>query len=259
MCKVYIIILSLIISINGSKIKQNSMEVKNLWFDTCYYPITLNDDNWKKYNLDELIDILNPPEQVLKNLSSEKLADLMFDYPLMWMITTYNDTEEKYEYFFMFLEENCSVFIELLRRPDGYMCLMKEYQDNPFDVDHNNKDPLFIESLDQIEKAELFGCQFIRYYNNHFNKKEYEYACEVIEEKVALYSQLENKETREWFNLSPIDYSGINRDTMIRGNYNEKILLEKEDKSIKIIIVLIFTFLAVGAVLFILLKKRRKQ
>ena len=211
-------------------------ELKEKWRETTDYPLHLLDSEYEKkgYGTPKLSDewqqatrdlgmmgvtyALNPPQDVLEEMSSEQLADLMQTWPWIHLVSTYNSNGEHYDMFFKYAELNSDIFYELLNRDDGYICLLEAYRKNPFDVEKNNKDINFILSLDLVEKAEIFGCQFIRYYHQHFTQEEYELACEIKQEKMAMYEQL-NEKTRYWLNLAEIDMLEGTSKEKIRANY----------------------------------------
>ncbi len=206
--------------------KQIIAEMKNRWRETADYPVKFLEDEWqetqcgylepviskewkdleKKVGPIGMIDVIDPPEDVINNLSTEELAALMQRWPRLIQVTAYNDDGEKYYIFWGYAETNSGIFRELLSREDGYLCILKEYRRNPFDVEKNNENPYFIGTFDLTNKAEIFGCQFIRYFNQFFTQEEYELATEIIEEKLALYEGLsEESEARFWLNLTYID------------------------------------------------------
>lgn len=47
-----------------------------------------------RIGLVDSIDILNPPEDILKDYSTEELACLMMDYPLLWLLTSYDYSDK---------------------------------------------------------------------------------------------------------------------------------------------------------------------
>ena len=211
-------------------------EMREKWRETADYPVHLLDSEYEKkgYGTPKLSDewqhatkdlgamgvtyALNPPQDVLEKMSSTQLADLMQTWPWIHLVSTYNSDGEHYDMFFRYAELNSDIFYELLGREDGFICLMEAYRKNPFSVEKNNQDFNFILSLDLVEKAEIFGCQFIRYYHQSFTQEEYELACEIIEEKLAIYEQL-NAKTRNWLNLTEIDAPDGTTKEGIRANY----------------------------------------
>ncbi len=223
----------------GTRVKAvTPEELKNRWHEKMEYPVRFLDDKlledefghlrpvvsdeWKdmlkEFGAGVVTDILNPPADVLEKMTSKELAALMQKWPWLHLITTYNDSEERYDLFFKYAELNSDIFYELLSREDGYVSLLEEYRKNPFDVKKNNEDPNLILSLDMTEKAEIFGCQFIRYYHSYFTQEEYVLAAEIIEEKLAVYEKL-NDETRYWLNLSRIGEPGGEAVDGVRSNY----------------------------------------
>lgn len=112
----------------------------------------------------------------------------------MWQIMTYfrPDGTQNYTTFFGFIEEHCDIFYELLRREDGITCLLEEYRTNEY-VWKRKGNEYSYDEIDQMELAEIFGCQFIRYYSHHFTENEYQLASQIIKEKKELYSVCTDK------------------------------------------------------------------
>ncbi len=104
-------------------------DLKELWYDTHYYPMNPESDEWMKYEFEDALDILNPPEELLHSLATEEVVKLMMDYPYLWLLTAFNEVND----FFDFLENNCDIYNELISRNDGVSCLVKEYQKTDFD------------------------------------------------------------------------------------------------------------------------------
>ena len=201
-------------------------ELKDRWYDTRYYPLYVGNEEWQKHNMADTLDILNPPLDLLLSMSTEELANLMQEYPLMGQITTYFDTDGKMDYpvFFGFVEAYCDIFYELLRREDGISCLLEEYRTNELDMDKK------IASSDQEWLAEVFGCQFIRYYANHFTDDEYALASQIIKEKKELYSTWDDS-SLYYFDLPEIEPPIGEEVGNIRTNYlDPEEIQEKEEK-----------------------------
>lgn len=166
-------------------------EVKARWYDTRYYPLYQGNEEWQKHNMADTLDILNPPSDLLLSMSTDELAQLMQEYPLMGQITTYFDAEGEQDYaiFYSFLEVTSDIFYELLRREDGITSLLQAYRTSGCSKAQIEEG----EYVPEDEKkwfAELFGCQFIRYYGDCFTDAEYTLASQIIEEKKGPYSLL---------------------------------------------------------------------
>lgn len=172
----------------GSEVKAaGAKDLKKMWYETYYYPLNPESDEWFDYGLEEMFDILNPPEDLLHSFSTEELAKLMMDYPYLWVLTSYE--YDKMDIFWTYIE-NCNIYNELMRRDDGVLCLLKEYQNSDFDVNLYNEEPYMVFGYNPTANAEVFGCQFILYNMKNFNKEEYELCCQIIREKTELYSAL---------------------------------------------------------------------
>ena len=174
-----ILILVVLCLANSREAKAADVEgLKEVWYETRYYPVNPESDEWMEYGLEDTLDILNPPEELLHSFSTEELAELMMDYPFLWMLTSYE--YDKMDYFFDFIEYNCDIYNELMSREDGVSCLLKEYQKSDFNVKLYNEDPYMVWGYHPMANAEVFGCQFIVYMNN---------SSDIDEEEAELYSR----------------------------------------------------------------------
>lgn len=178
-----------------------STVIKNEWYVSRSFPLTPNSDDWMKYGLDDILDILNPPEEILHDLSSQELAELMMNYPQLWVLTSY-EYEQK-DIFWDYLSNNCSIYNELLGRKDGIECLLNEYLITDFNAKFYNENPYVIWGYNSIANAEVFGCQFVNHiahiptmYNNCSDT-----ILKVIEVKSELYSQLENNDAKVYLSF----------------------------------------------------------
>ena len=206
-------------------------EMKNRWYDTRYYPPYKEYKQWRKYSMLDILDILNPPLDLLLSMSTEELADLMQDYPCMGQIMTYfaPDGSMAYDIYFSFIEMYCDIFYELLKRENGITCLLEEYRKNEYVEKLNEGDNSSVDTY-QMFYAEIFGCQFIRYYAHHFTENEYELARQIIEEKKELYSLLDDTDLY-FLDLPEIEAPTGEKESNIRTNYlRPEEIQEKEDK-----------------------------
>lgn len=182
---------------NEITVQASSTEImKEQWYETHDYPISLESRNVNNYGLTETLDILNPPEDLIHTLTTQELAALMMDYPYLWVLGSYDYNER--DYFFDFVEENCAIYNELLSREDGIVCLLNEYQNTDFNVRLYNENPYIIWENNPVVNAEVFGCQFIVYNLNTFNDVEMELCYEIVNEKTKLYSAIENNDTKRY-------------------------------------------------------------
>ena len=216
---------------------ESAEQLKEKWRERKEYPVRfLNDelsddgfghlvpkasDEWyetlERLGATNVTYALNPPKDMLKELSSKELTELFLKWPWLHLVNSY-DTQ--YNMFFSYAEVNSDIFYELLGREDGYRCILEAYRDNPFDIVANNVNPYFNYSLDLTEKAEIFGCKFIQYYHQHFTQEEYELACEIMEEKASLYAKLSDEaDIKRELVLDPIDPPLYEQEEGLRANY----------------------------------------
>lgn len=185
--------------VNSSEVKATDAEsLKELWYDTHYYPMNPESGEWMKYGLEEALDILNPPEELLYSFPTEELAKLMMEYPYLWVLTSYE--YDKSDYFFDYIKYNCDIYNELMNRDDGVFCLLKEYQKSDFNVNLCNEDPYMVWGYNPMANAEVFGCQFMVYINNTsgIDQDQYELYSQILREKTDLYLALNDNVAKEY-------------------------------------------------------------
>ena len=215
-------------------------DLRNIWFDTHYYPFYQRNEEWEeKYGViifspEECHAFLNPPEDLLITMSSKELAKLMQEFPELGRLYIYLDEKSipDFEWLFMYLEEECDIFYELLRREDGIKCLLEEYQNNVVDlvkIDYS----IYEEENNDRWIAEMLGCHFIIHYAHHFTESEYVMASSILEEKSErYYTELRELElytmSLEDLTIEPPSGEPIKK---IRTNYlSEEEIQEKEEK-----------------------------
>lgn len=190
-------------------------ELKQQWYETHDYPINPESEEWSDYGMADVINILNPPEELLCNFTTKELAELMMDYPYLWVLTSYEYSER--DYFFEFIEENCMIYRELLSRDEGIWYLLNEYRNTGFDVELYNKDPYVIWGYHPMANAEVFGCQFIKKYGSEFEEEEYKLSCEIIGEKAESYLSINSDELKQYLSFEGCPYCGSK--LMARGEH----------------------------------------
>lgn len=187
-----------------SEIVVKSEDLKKQWYETRYYPINPKSEEWLEYGLEEMLDVLNPPEELLHSFSTEELAKLMMEYPYLWILTSYE--YDKLDYFFDFVEANCSVYNELMSREEGIECLLKEYQKSDFDAKLYNEDPYMVWGYNPMANAEVFGCQLLVRIagNSDIDKEESELYTQIKNEKAELYAALDNNIAKSYLSFDNI-------------------------------------------------------
>jgi hypothetical protein len=78
------------------------------------YPVLPEDNKWSELSLAEQIDACNMPDDLIKDLSTDDLSELLLDYPFLLDILAFETREEGIE----FLKRISNVFRECLSRDD---------------------------------------------------------------------------------------------------------------------------------------------
>ncbi|MCR4960471.1 MAG: hypothetical protein K6A74_03385 [Lachnospiraceae bacterium] len=168
----------------------NVIQMKKAWYSTKSFPINPNHPLWRRLDLEDNFTILNPPKDVLNELSSEDLAKLMMKYPHLWVLTSY-DYREK-DVFWDYLRNNCDIYNEILKREDGIAALLNEYKETDFNASMLNGDPMSVFGYNPKINAEVFGCQFVRRLlaSKNMSKADYGLIEEIIKKKSVEYGLL---------------------------------------------------------------------
>ena len=193
------------------------LNLKYIWYGTRYYPIYYGNRYWQnpdyKFDMFELIDINNPPQDLLQTMSSDELAELLFVNPYLGQITTYYGEDGRYDYstYFGFMEFNSDIFCELLRREDGIISILNRYQNSGID-EQWFEDEKCTDSLEGliIWWSELMGSQFINLYSEVFTEKETDLAKQIIIDKNSVYSEIPDVYRNDLEFVSDIEYHSGN-------------------------------------------------
>lgn len=231
---VWAVVIISFMTINSLHVDASTVEdLKNKWYDTHFYPINQGNEEWQKHSMEETLEINNPPYELLLSMTSEELAELVFAYPSLSQITSYYNTDGGYDYgqFFLFLESESDIFYELLRREDGILAILKQYQKSGVDAKWF-EDEAYNNSEDDLNRwySEIFGSQFIHVYSKVFTKEESDLTKQIISEKNSVYVESPNA-CREYFDISDIEYYEGNFAGQVRTIYiDAEKIAERETK-----------------------------
>ena len=209
----------------------NAEDLKNTWYDTHYYPIYQGNSEWQKHSMEDTLEVNNPPYDLLFSMTSEELAKLIFAHPYLPQITSYYNTDGNNDYgqFYLFLELQSDIFYELLRREDGILAILKQYQESGVDSKWFTEEAYFNSENDQNKwYSEIFGSQFLHLYSKIFTKEETDLAKQILSEKNSIYIESPNA-YQEYFDISDIEYYEGNYAGHIRTIYmNADKITERE-------------------------------
>ncbi|MBQ9489415.1 MAG: hypothetical protein IJU80_05735, partial [Lachnospiraceae bacterium] len=192
-------------------------ELKNIWYERKDYPNLFWDApsgycGYSNYPINDIteadiIDILNPPSDLLKTLSTAEIASLTLRYYSQiafsnWTLGTQLGKtileEGTTDTFFKYMEKNCDLLKELLKREDGIPCFIDAYGEHRItssDYASLSKDDMLF--YDTIE--EYLACRFMDRYLNRFTEEDKQHYYEVYDQKKPLYDQIKDAATREIF------------------------------------------------------------
>jgi hypothetical protein len=192
-------------------------ELKNIWYERKDYPNLFGDApsgycGYSNYPINDIteadiIDILNPPSDLLKTLSTSEIASLTLRYYSQiafsnWTLGTQLGKtileDGTTDTFFKYMEKNCDLLKELLKREDGIPCFIDAYGEHRItssDYASLSKDDMLF--YDTIE--EYLACRFMDRYLNRFTEEDKQHYYEVYDQKKPLYDQIKDAATREIF------------------------------------------------------------
>ena len=195
--------------------------LKDIWYETRYYPIYPGSPECGKHDMDEVLDANNPPQDLLLSMPSGELADLLFESPYLNQMLTYygEDGHIDYSMMFNFLELHSDIFCELLSREDGITAILLQYQNSGIDTQWFDNET-YNASVEEWNRflAEVFGSQFLHTYSVVFTKEETDLAKQIISEKNSVYQGSANA-NEEYFDLSDIEYHEGNNAGDVRVMY----------------------------------------
>lgn len=101
---------------------------KSVWYsnEELTYPVTEDDEQWMEYQThEEMIAACNMPDELVSEVETEKLVELMLEYPLLGDLLLYDNTGDGLE----ILSHESNILAELLKREDGGERLLDVYCD----------------------------------------------------------------------------------------------------------------------------------
>lgn len=168
-------------------------ELNARWYTTKDYPATPDDKEWRLHDFSEWIDILNPPEDLLKEFTSEELAKLLLRYPYLINYGCYDE-----EWMFFDFMGQSAIYEELFRREDGIHEMLIAFQDNEIDYELLDKEPLAVYGRDLGALADQFVCQYMRFHWEFIPDEEKLLYIEIAEKKKLNYAELKEEEPEKY-------------------------------------------------------------
>lgn len=114
--------------ISEKNTKQNVLYDESTWISDVgiEYPVRPDCEEWKTYAThEEMVAACNIPENLLQELSTVNLVELMLDYPLLGDLLLFDDINVG----IMTLAKNSNILTEIIQREDGAYELLKAYSD----------------------------------------------------------------------------------------------------------------------------------
>ena len=156
--------------------------------ESWYYPVLPGDEEWNKMSLEDIIVSINMPQHMIACCSTEKLASLVLDCPLLINITLYDFPDDGIAFFV----NSSNIFKEFFNRTDCLDVLLEKFSN--LNVDYS-----MLEKQNSGRKAvwgksgytkELFLQIFFGNSIDRLNVDQKEYLVEIIEEKYEKKTEL---------------------------------------------------------------------
>lgn len=172
--------------------------IANQWYALRDYPI----NSWELaqeegFDFWGWRDVSNPPEDLLKEFTTEELVHLSLTYPLLpYMPQRTTDVDS--ELFCATFEGYSTIFAELLTREDRHMCILNEYASSVPDMDAYNSGEF---TFNQSIALEVVVEAYVWTYSKTFTDAQRQYYLDIVQEKHEKYYS-KTKEGRCAFGLS---------------------------------------------------------
>ncbi len=93
--------------------------------DKYIYPVQPGSEGWKRLNShQEMVNVCQVPDEILKNMCTSGLIDTYLDYPLLFTIFAFNNTNDGLRQ----VATEFNGFLELLRRNDCATRFLQKYK-----------------------------------------------------------------------------------------------------------------------------------
>lgn len=180
-------------------VNENELEITPLfksseWYNKSTkafsYPIVPGSTEWENFNThDEMIEACTIPSAILENISTNDLAELVLDYPLLSDYIYFSSIDLGLNTLIL----NFNGMKELLDRPDGVSTLIQKYKDLkvedtelPSSIE-STSDEMFASSLKKFEKEDNTNYKtFMTNCNNNLKIKFVEDFMSTFDSKLSI-------------------------------------------------------------------------
>lgn len=107
---------------SGEELHTEEMDMDNL--NSYQYAITPEDENWFDFTVKERVKLCRIPENVLKHMTNEQLAQAVVNYPFLCDVVLYDTLETGVKE----IEKICDAYVELVSREGGKEALLEMIQ-----------------------------------------------------------------------------------------------------------------------------------
>lgn len=137
-------------------LNQASAAAPSFTFNDVYkYPVYPGDAQWAEYDARELTQMLQLPEELLNELTTEELVKVVVDYPYLSDMFYYNSFRAG----FNAVSSSFNGLQELLRRRDAGTCLVEYYKNIDFAQKADSKDAASVVRFANYDAVEVILAQ----------------------------------------------------------------------------------------------------
>ena len=173
--------------------------LKEEWRTLRDYPIPYGDERLGQFMYEDVLDINNPPEDMLLDFSTSELAELTLRYPYLNDMLGVAETDMRV--YWSAFEGNSFIFRELLWREGGVEAILDVYEAMPFDVRSLNEIGNFTRGFMKVSsfRDEVFIREFVSYYLSRFTENEAERYLDIREQRdKEFYLKIQDESIREY-------------------------------------------------------------
>lgn len=138
---------------------------EDIWYATREYPSKAEETEFSKLSAEEKTDVLNPPQDLLDEMTTNELAELTLRYPLFSVMPWYDDTQKDIQ--LSIYAGYSKIYEEILKRDDHVEAILQAYRN--LELNRNASETEML--TDESWQAEYFVENFVLANGNNFTDK----------------------------------------------------------------------------------------
>lgn len=154
---------------------------EDIWYATREYPSKAEETEFSKLSAEEKTDVLNPPQDLLDEMTTRELAELTLRYPLFSVMPWYDDTQKDIQ--LSIYAGYSKIYEEILKRDDHVEAILQAYRN--LELNRNASETEML--TDESWQAEYFVENFVLANGNNFTDKQRSDYLEIVQERTETY------------------------------------------------------------------------